>query len=243
MAADVPAGERSRVERDVLGSTLRDNEAAVRAGAGSQIYYVIRAANRLFIVFDDKNRVSQITKVFKRIKQLAIVARVETNRGLVQNIQHTSELRADLRRKPDALAFTARERRRRSIERDISEADSFQKAHALANFSQDQPRYTLLSGVQSDRVKHLDRLRDWDCREVADGSPANSHRQRRRLEPSPLASGTHGRRNERLESGDAALALHIFGATHQIRHRAFPLGLVLVSSVAQRQSLLGPVEK
>ena len=110
-APDVTAGERSRVYRNVLGSTLSDHEAPVRSGSRPQIYYVISTSNRLFIVLDDKHRVSQITKMFKRIKQLSIIAGVKANRRLVQHIKNSPKLRADLRRKPDALSLTARERR------------------------------------------------------------------------------------------------------------------------------------
>src|SRR5437660_2664935 len=106
---------------------------------------------------------------------------MKPNRRLVQDVQHAPQLRADLRRKPDALAFTARKGRRWSIERDIAEPYSFQKVHALANLPQDQSGDLIFSLVELNRIEYLDCLRDGNCSVIGDGSTADSHRERSSL--------------------------------------------------------------
>ena len=63
-----------------------------------------------FVMLDHDNRIAKVTQRFERGDQLGIIARMQTNTGLVQNIQHARQGRADLCGKSDALCFTARQR-------------------------------------------------------------------------------------------------------------------------------------
>ena len=107
ITGDVAARKRCRVASDILGSSLGDYVSAVSSGAGTKIDDVIGSANRLFIVLYDQDRVSEIAKMFERVEQFAIVARMKPDRRFVQNVKHASKLRADLGGKPDALSFAA----------------------------------------------------------------------------------------------------------------------------------------
>ena len=70
-------------------------------------------------------------------EQLAVVALVQADRRLVEHVQHAGQVRADLRREPDALAFAARQRRRAAAERQVADADVVQEAQPLLNLPQD----------------------------------------------------------------------------------------------------------
>ena len=59
---------------------------------------------------------------------------MQTDARLIEDIQHAHEGRADLRRKPDALTFTAGERTRRARKRQIAKTDAFQKAQSCRYF-------------------------------------------------------------------------------------------------------------
>jgi hypothetical protein len=62
---------------------LRDEMAASLASARPEIDHEIRAANRIFIVLDDENGVTEIPKLFERAEQAIVVARVQAYGRLV----------------------------------------------------------------------------------------------------------------------------------------------------------------
>src|SRR3546814_12786683 len=60
-----------------------------------------------------------------------VVALVEADRGLVEDVEHARQAAADLRREPDALRFAARERAAGAIEVEIIEPDIVEEAAAF----------------------------------------------------------------------------------------------------------------
>ena len=110
--------------------------AAVLAGARPEIDEVVGGANRLLVVLDDEHGVAEIAKPAQRREQTPVVALVQPDRRLVEHVQHAGELRSDLRRQPDALAFAARQRGRAAPERQIADADVDQKPQPVANLPQ-----------------------------------------------------------------------------------------------------------
>jgi hypothetical protein len=66
---------------------------------------------------------SQVAQVEQGVDQAGVVALVQADRGLVEDVQHAHQARADLRRQPDALCLAARQRRRRPVEGQVVEAD------------------------------------------------------------------------------------------------------------------------
>ena len=73
-------------------------------------------------------------------EQLAVVALVQADRRLVEHVQHAGQVRADLRRQPDALPFAARQRRGAAAERQVADADVVQEPQPLLNLPQDAAR-------------------------------------------------------------------------------------------------------
>ena len=107
-----PVSESGPRSRSCRGRALEDHLAAVLAGArargrrrsrrsGSSLR---RARRRCTVLPRSRSRV-------ERREQAPVVALVEADRRLVEDVQHAGQVRADLRRQPDALPFAARERR------------------------------------------------------------------------------------------------------------------------------------
>ena len=127
-AGQVRAGDRAH--RPAISSArraLEDDVAAVLAGAGTEIDHVVGGANRLLVVLDDDDRVAEIAQPRQRAEQLAVVALMQADRRLVEHVQHAGQVRADLRREPDALPFAARQRRGAAAERQVADADVVQE--------------------------------------------------------------------------------------------------------------------
>ena len=57
------------------------------------------------------------------VEQARVVALVQADRRLVEDVEHADQRAADLRRQPDALRLAARQRRRRAVERQVVEPD------------------------------------------------------------------------------------------------------------------------
>ena len=104
------------------------------AGSRTDVHDEIRGSHRLLIVLDDDQRVAEIAQSFQRVQQLCVVALMQPDRRLVEDIQNAHKTAADLRGKADALAFAARQRRRRARERQIVETDVDQKSEARVQF-------------------------------------------------------------------------------------------------------------
>ena len=59
-------------------------------------------------MFDDDHRIADIAQVFQRVEQAGIVALVQTDRGLVEDVENAGKARANLGGKADTLALAAR---------------------------------------------------------------------------------------------------------------------------------------
>ena len=81
--------------------------------------------------------VAEIAQPPQRRDEPQVVALVQADRRLVEHVHHARQLRAELRRQPDALRLAARQRGRRAIERQVVEADVEQEAEAGVDLLQD----------------------------------------------------------------------------------------------------------
>ncbi len=86
-------------------------------------------------MFDQKQRVAQLPELGQRSKQPAIVARMQSDRRLVEHVEHAAQAAAHLRGQPDPLHLAAGERRRRSSERQILQSHVDQELQPVADFA------------------------------------------------------------------------------------------------------------
>ena len=86
---------------------------AAHARAGAEIDDVIGRPHRVFVVLDDDHRVALVAEPGQRVQQAVVVARVQADRRLVENVQHADQPAADLAGQADALHLAAGERRAR----------------------------------------------------------------------------------------------------------------------------------
>ncbi len=114
--------------------------AAVHAGRRPHVDQMIGGADRLFVVFDDEDRVAEIAQPPQRAEQPFVIALMQPDRRLVEHIEHAGQSRADLAREPDALALAARERHRPACQRQVVEADIDQELQPLDDLAQDAAR-------------------------------------------------------------------------------------------------------
>ncbi len=73
------------------GGALRDDPPAVLARAGAEVHEVVGGAHRLLVVLDHDHRVAEVAQPLQRGDQLRVVALVQADRGLVEDVQHAHQ--------------------------------------------------------------------------------------------------------------------------------------------------------
>ncbi len=131
------AGERGRIGHHLVGRALGDDLAAMDAGGGADIDDVIGLADGVLVMLDDDDGVADVAQVLERAEQALVVALVEADGGLVEDVEHAGEAGADLAGQPDALALAARQRARGAGKRQIIQADIDEKVQPLADLLED----------------------------------------------------------------------------------------------------------
>ena len=171
LPAEIRAGQRAVTVADQLRRrSLEDQLSAQLAGAGAEVDHVIGGANRLLVVLDHHHGVAEIAQPAERGQQLAIVALVQADRRLVEHVQHAGQVRADLRGEANALAFAARQRGRRSRQREIADADVVEEPQPIADLLQDARRDDRFAIVQLEAVEERQRFGDRQVDVVGDRS-------------------------------------------------------------------------
>ena len=88
----------------------------VSSGSRPDVYDVVGVHHHVFVVLYHDDGVAQITQILQGLDELHIVALVQPNARLIQNIEHPHQLRADLCRQPDALGLATRKGTQRAVE-------------------------------------------------------------------------------------------------------------------------------
>ena len=120
----------------------------MHAGTGTDVHDEVRGAHRLLVVLDDDQRVAEIPKAFQRVQKLCVVALMEPDARLVEDVEHADQSAADLRRQTDALAFAAGKRGSRAGQREIVQSDVDEEAEPRVQFFEDRRGNRLLRRVE-----------------------------------------------------------------------------------------------
>ena len=100
---EVLASERILVLFDVGRRAFRDDLAAMHARAGADVEHAIRFTDGFLIVLHHQHRVAQVAQMLERAEQPRVVALMEPDGRLVEDVHDAGETRAHLARQPDAL--------------------------------------------------------------------------------------------------------------------------------------------
>ena len=92
-------------------------------GPGPEVDDVVGGADRLLVVLDHEHGVAEVAQALERVEQPAVVALVQADRRLVEDVEHADQARADLGRQADALPLAARERAGGAVEGQVVEPD------------------------------------------------------------------------------------------------------------------------
>ena len=94
---------------------------------------MVGGAHGALVVLDDDHRVAEVPQSLERRDQAGVVALVQADRGLVEDVQDADQAAADLPRQADALRLAPGEGRRRPVEGEVVQPDVEQEAEPAAD--------------------------------------------------------------------------------------------------------------
>ena len=89
-------------------------------------------------MLDDQDGVAEVAQAHERGDQAVVVALVQADARLVEDVGDADERRADLGGEADALGLAAGQGHRRAVEGEVAEADLEHEAQALARLREDR---------------------------------------------------------------------------------------------------------
>jgi hypothetical protein len=95
-AGKVGAGQGRLFGHDGVGVALGHDRAAVHAGAGTDVDDVVGGADGVLVVLHHQHRVAQIAQVREGAQQALVVALVQADGRLVEDVHHAHQPGADL---------------------------------------------------------------------------------------------------------------------------------------------------
>ena len=137
LSRQVLPGERMFGSLDLFRRALGHDLPAVHARPRTHVDHVVGGAYGLLVMLHHEHRVAEVAEAEQGVQKPAVVALVQADGRLVQDIQDADQGRADLRGEADALAFPPGEGRRRAVEGEVVEAHVHHEPEPLADFLQD----------------------------------------------------------------------------------------------------------
>src|SRR5581483_715050 len=126
-------------------------------------------------------------------RQALRVARVESDRRLVEDVERVDQRGAECGRQVHALELAARERPRLPVERQVLEPDLHQVAEPAPHLAEDHARDLLgLPGGQGEIREERRRLADREAGDLRDRLPADAEVERLWLHARAVAGGAEG---------------------------------------------------
>ena len=186
-AREIGACDGVGILLDLLGRSLCDDAPAVRAGARTDVDDVVGRVHRVLIVFDDDQRIAEVAQVLERREQAVVVALVQADARLVEDVEDALQPRADLRRKADALCLAAGKRSRRARKRQVVEPDIQEELQPRVDLLEDLARDLRLALCQRQLQEEIIGLADRHARDFVDVLAADGDRERLRLEARAMA--------------------------------------------------------
>ena len=96
-AREIAPGERVRIGEDLVRRADRHQVSAELAGAGPEVDHEVRAADGLLVVLDHEHGVAEVAQALEGLQQSPVVALVQADRRLVEDVEHADQAGSDLR--------------------------------------------------------------------------------------------------------------------------------------------------
>ena len=230
-AAEVLAGERVGVVEQPLDAAGVDDLAPVLAGAGADVDDPVRDLDGVLVVLDDDQGVAEVLETDEGLDQPMVVALVEPDRRLVEDVEDTDQAGTDLGGQPDPLGLAAGERAAGPVEGEVVEAHVKKELQPLLDLLEHPLADLALTLGQLEGAEVVGGLVDGQRADLGDVlaalvAGAERHRHRDRLEPRPLAGRARDLAHEALEAVATGVGLGLLVAALDVGAHALEGGVV-----------------
>ena len=132
----------------------------------------------LLVVLHHDHCVPLLLEAPQGIEQHPVVAGVQADGGLVEDVAHAAQVGAERGGEADALRLAAAQGRCGAVEGEVPQSDLAQEVQARAEFAPDVARDRLLPGTELQAAQEADRAFYREGGEVGDAQAPEAHRQR-----------------------------------------------------------------
>ncbi len=207
LAGQVLAGLRLGVGEQLLQGAAVHDLAAVLAGAGADVDDPVGDLDGVLVVLHDDERVAHVAQPDQSLDQPVVVALVQTDRRLVENVQDADESGADLGGQADALGLAAGERAGRPVQGEVVQTDVDQEPQSFVDLLQHPLGDLLVAGAELQLAQEVRAVADGHPGDLGDRLPHDGDREDDRLEAGALTGGTGHLAHVALEALAAGVAL------------------------------------
>ena len=193
------------------------------ARARPHVHHEVGAADGVLVMLHHDDRVAEVAQVRERGDEPFVVALMQADGRLVQNVQHAHEPRADLRGEPDALRLAAGERGRGPLEREVVQPHVHEELEPRLDLLHDGPGDVALLALEGKPLEEAQTLGRAHLGDLVDGLAAHRHRENLRLQALAAAGGARHDGEVALQLLALRVALRLLVAAHDRRERALPL--------------------
>ena len=149
--------------------------AAESTGFGTDVDEIVGGADDVFVVFDDDDGVAHITKLAQDANESIGVARMEPDRGFVEDVETAHQATAKRSGEVDALAFAARKRIAEAVEREIAESHFVEETEAAADLDEQALGDGSVVFGEGEGVEPLGEIGHRHTHEVGNGAVAHTN--------------------------------------------------------------------
>ena len=208
-----------------------DDLPAVLTGARADVDDPVGVADGVLVVLDHDEGVAEVLEPDEGLDEALVVALVEADRRLVEDVEDADQAGADLGRQPDALGLAAAQRARRPVEGEVVETDVEQEVEPLEDLLEHPLADLALAGAELDRAEVVGALVDREGADLGDVLAAavlvaQGDGHRHRLEAAALADRARHLAHEALEPVAADVGLRLAVAALDVALHALELGVV-----------------
>ena len=194
----------------------------------------------LLVVLDDQHRVSEVPQALERPEEPPVVAGVQPDTRLVEDVQDPHQAAADLRRQPDSLCLASSQGVGRTPERQVAQPDPGHEPEPIADFLEDRQGDVRIemSGTRiiPQALEHVEDLFDRLVDHLRQPMICHRDRPALRTQASSLARGADTCRHVLVQLPMQRLAVRLVVLVANVLERALPLQLGISPSTTSRWS-------
>ena len=184
---EIGAGDGVGVVEQIRDRARVDDVAAVLPRPRTDVDDPVGGRDGVLVMLDDDDRVAEVPQSGQRLDETVVVALVQADRRLVQDVEDPDQPGADLGGQADALSLAAGQGAGGTVQREVVQADVEQEPQPRLDLLDDPLGDLTLTRGEVDLGQELGAVGDGQRTDLGDAPAADLDCQRLGLEPGPTA--------------------------------------------------------